>query len=148
MNSSPRYSRTVLLITILPALVLVTGCFSGRSLSRENVPYQTRWIEEGVASWYGSPQRTASGGWFNPMAMTAAHKTLPFGSVVRVTRPRNGRSVVVTIDDRGPYIRGRNIDLSRRAAGKLDMISDGIDTCVVELLEVPPGKKVPPPGEF
>ncbi len=58
-------------------------------------------------------------------AMTAAHKTLPFGTKVRVTYPRNGRSVVVRINDRGPFIRGRTIDLSRGAATKLGMISSG-----------------------
>lgn len=62
----------------------------------------------GKASYYWQPQRVASGGWFNPNAMTAAHKTLPFGTRVRVTNKVNGRSVVVTINDRGPYIAGRS----------------------------------------
>ncbi len=58
-------------------------------------------------------------------AMTAAHRTLPFGTRVRVTNPRNGRSVVVRVNDRGPFIRGRSIDLSRAAAEKIGMISRG-----------------------
>ena len=80
----------------------------------------------GIASYYWQPQRVAAGGVFNPNAMSAAHKTLPFGSVVRVTRLSTGRSVVVTINDRGPYIAGRIIDLSRAAARKLGMAGAGI----------------------
>ncbi len=80
----------------------------------------------GLASYYWQPQRVASGGWFNPNALTAAHKTLPFGTKVRVTNKRNGRSVVVTINDRGPYIKGRVIDLSKRAAGVIGMQGAGV----------------------
>jgi rare lipoprotein A len=80
----------------------------------------------GMASYYWQRQRVASGGWFNPNAMTAAHKTLPFGTRVRVTHLRNGRSVVVRINDRGPFIRGRIIDLSRAAAGVIGMTGQGV----------------------
>lgn len=80
----------------------------------------------GVASYYWQPQRVASGGWFNPSAMTAAHKTLPFGTRVRVTHLGNGRSVDVTINDRGPYIAGRIIDLSKAAAGVIGLIGQGV----------------------
>jgi rare lipoprotein A len=80
----------------------------------------------GMASYYWQPQRVASGGWFNPNAMTAAHKTLPFGTKVRVTNHNNGRSVVVTINDRGPYIKGRVIDLSRAAAQQVGMTGSGV----------------------
>ena len=80
----------------------------------------------GLASYYWQPQRVAAGGWFNPNALTAAHKSLPFGTRVRVTNLRNGRSVVVRINDRGPYIRGRVIDLSRRAATIVGMRKAGV----------------------
>lgn len=80
----------------------------------------------GMASYYWQPQRVASGGWFNPNALTAAHKTLPFGTKVRVTNHHNGKSVVVTINDRGPYVRGRVIDLSSRAAGVIGMKGSGV----------------------
>ncbi len=80
----------------------------------------------GMASFYWQPQRVASGGWFNPNALTAAHKTLPFGTRVRVTHVGNGRSVDVTINDRGPYIAGRIIDLSKRAAGVINMTGQGV----------------------
>ncbi len=88
----------------------------------------------GVASFYWQPQRVASGGWFNPNAMTAAHKTLPFGTRVRVTHARNGRSVVVKINDRGPYIRGRTIDLSRAAASVIGMLGEGVARIRMEVL--------------
>ena len=79
-----------------------------------------------MASFYHEPQRLASGGRFNPNALTAAHKTLPFGTKVRVTNNRNGQSVVVTINDRGPYVGGRVIDLSAAAAGAINMKSAGV----------------------
>ncbi len=90
----------------------------------------------GMASYYGSESgsRTASGARFNPSAMTAAHRTLPFGTKVRVTNRRNGRSVIVTINDRGPFIRGRIIDLSSGAAGVIGMRSSGVAPVSVEVL--------------
>lgn len=88
----------------------------------------------GQASYYWQPQRVASGGWFNPNAMTAAHKTLPFGTRVRVTNQRNGESVVVTINDRGPYVAGRIIDLSSAAAGAIGMKSSGVAPVKVAVL--------------
>ena len=75
-----------------------------------------------IASWYGNQfhgRKTASGEIFNQWAMTAAHKTLPFGTRVKVTHLKTGNSIVVRINDRGPFIRGRVIDLSRGAAQKL-----------------------------
>lgn len=80
----------------------------------------------GQASYYWQPQKLASGGTFNPSAMTAAHKTLPFGTKVRVTNQHNGKSVVVTINDRGPYVAGRVIDLSAGAAGVIGMKQAGV----------------------
>ncbi len=82
--------------------------------------------QSGVASYYWQPQRVASGGWFNPNAMTAAHKTLPFGTKVRVTHQATGRAVTVTINDRGPYVAGRVIDLSSAAAGVIGMKGSGV----------------------
>ena len=88
----------------------------------------------GIASYYWQPQRVASGGMFNPNAMTAAHKTLPFGTRVRVTNHNTGRSAVVTINDRGPFVRGRVIDLSRAAAGAVGMIGSGLARVSLEVL--------------
>jgi rare lipoprotein A len=86
--------------------------------------------ETGRAAFYGGG-RTASGEHTGPNGLTAAHRTLPFGTRVRVTNKRNGKTVVVRIVDRGPYGRGRIIDLSRAAAVELDMISAG--TAVVSI---------------
>lgn len=89
----------------------------------------------GGASWYSLPgNRTASGEVMNPNAMTAAHKTLPFGTVVRVVDQSTGRSIDVTINDRGPFIRGRIIDLSRAAATELGFRNAGhTDVCIATL---------------
>jgi len=88
----------------------------------------------GMASYYWQPQALASGGRFDPNALTAAHKTLPFGTRVRVTHLGNGRSVEVKINDRGPYVAGRIIDLSRAAAGVIGMTAQGVARVVVEIL--------------
>jgi len=94
-------------------------------------------IKSGLASWYGEMwqgRRTASGQIFDMNEMTAAHKTLPFGSKVKVTDLRNHRSVIVTITDRGAFFPGRVIDLSLGAARQLRMVSTGIDPVKLELL--------------
>ena len=83
----------------------------------------------GVASWYGGKfhgRRTASGEIFDMNRLTAAHPSLPFGTKVTVTNLRNGRAVTVRINDRGPFIKGRIIDVSRQAAQRLGFIGDGI----------------------
>ncbi|MEO1731477.1 MAG: septal ring lytic transglycosylase RlpA family protein [Pseudomonadota bacterium] len=91
-----------------------------------------------VASYYGKRfhgRLTANGERFDMNAMTAAHKTLPFGTRVRVTNPRNGHTVTVRINDRGPYIRGREIDLSRAAAAKIGIIQRGHARVQLEIVE-------------
>lgn len=83
---------------------------------------------DGTASWYGGKfhgRKTANGERFDQHALTAAHRTLPFGTKVRVTNERNGRSVVVRINDRGPFAKGRVIDLSRAAAERVGMVGSG-----------------------
>ena len=92
----------------------------------------------GTASWYGpgfQGRRTANGERFDQNALTAAHRTLPFGTRVRVTNLNNERSVVVRINDRGPFVRGRVIDVSRAAAVRLDMLRAGVVPVRVEALD-------------
>ena len=92
------------------------------------------------ASWYGeqfSGRRTAAGHPFNPLRLTAAHRTLGLGTKVKVTELRSGRSVVVQITDRGPFIPGRGIDLSYAAALKLGMVRRGIAQVRLDLVEPP-----------
>ncbi|WP_250466280.1 septal ring lytic transglycosylase RlpA family protein [Caballeronia sp. GAFFF2] len=91
--------------------------------------------QQGKASWYGRlfhGRKTASGEKFNMNAMTAAHRTLPLASWVRVTNEANHKTVVVKINDRGPYVRGRVIDLSYAAASALDMSSSGTQKVKIE----------------
>jgi rare lipoprotein A len=93
--------------------------------------------QRGMASWYGPGfhgRRSASGERFNQNALTAAHRTLPFGTQVRVTNLNSGTSVVVRINDRGPFIHGRVIDLSRAAAGAIGMLGSGVAPVQLEVL--------------
>ncbi len=95
--------------------------------------YQTSaWAQCGTASWYHEGARTATGEHFNPDGITAAHRTLPFGTRVRVENRRTGRSVIVRINDRGPFVRGRIIDLSRGAKRVLGM--DGLAPVCISVL--------------
>lgn len=101
-------------------------------------------VYKGKASWYGGHfhgRRTASGVPYNKRAMTAAHRFLPFGTIVRVTNLRNKRSVRVKINDRGPFIKGRIIDLSQRAARRLRMLRAGVVPVKVEIVKLPPPRK-------
>jgi rare lipoprotein A len=97
-----------------------------------------RELERGGASWYGLAfhgKRTANGERYDMNALTAAHKTLPFGTMVRVKSLVNGREVLVRITDRGPFIRNRIIDLSRAAASELDMLNLGFKQVVLTVAE-------------
>ncbi|WP_116472766.1 septal ring lytic transglycosylase RlpA family protein [Zobellella maritima] len=120
--------QTLLLIA---ALVFLHGCGSTQNMIPIDPPppETTGYRAEGKASFYGSRhhgRKTASGEKFNQHALTAAHRSLPFGTRVRVTNLRNNKSVVVRINDRGPYSRGRIIDLSEQAARELNMIRAGV----------------------
>ncbi|WP_431910465.1 septal ring lytic transglycosylase RlpA family protein [Nonomuraea jabiensis] len=97
---------------------------------------KTRVLSSGTcgASYYGDPQMTASGERFDPSAMTAAHKTLPLGSKVRVTNPGTGESVTVRINDRGPYVGGRCLDLSEAAFSAIGNTSAGVMRVKYEVL--------------
>lgn len=107
---------------ILAALVLVVTTVSAVS-------------QEGIASYYHEGQRVAChNGRFNPEAMTAAHRTLPCGTKIKVTNKRNGKSVLLTVNDRGPFIKGRIVDVSRAAARALGMISAGIAPVSLEVI--------------
>ena len=105
------------------------------------------YAERGVASWYGPNfhgANTSSGEPYDMYGMTAAHKTLPLPCYARVTNLRNGRSIVVRINDRGPFVANRLIDLSYTAAAKLDMLRDG--TTLVEVRTLVPGAPLPAPA--
>ena len=105
------------------------------------------WTEKGIASWYGEPyhgRRTASGEVYDMHQLTAAHKTLAFGSVVKVTRRDTGADVKVRVNDRGPFIEGRIIDLSFAAAKKIDLDVDGVAPVKIKVVGHEDGPKRKP----
>jgi rare lipoprotein A len=121
----PSFYRSAVLSLLV--LLLVAGCATKKGPSGEPTRKgdEQRWL----ASWYGKKYHgrpTASGERFNMHKVSAAHRTLPLGSVVRVTNLDNGRTLKVRINDRGPFVDGRIIDLSYKAAKKLDMVKAGI----------------------
>lgn len=101
-------------------------------------PSIIRSLGSGVASYYGKKfagRPTASGERFDPTEFTAAHRTLPFGSLIQVTNPANGKSVVVRVNDRGPFSRNRSIDLSRAAAEEIGLIARGHGSVEMTLVD-------------
>lgn len=127
--------RRMRTLVFLMALGLSAGC--GAHLAKSAHPGDT---QEGDAVWYGKEQHggpTASGERFNMHELTAAHRTLRMGTLVQVTNLRSGLSVVVRINDRGPYTRGRIIDLSYAAAKQLGMVQAGVAPVLVRVLRVP-----------
>ena len=155
-TAMPRPSRLllVLLCTFLIA-VLASGCSTRRpSGSRGTASYTVRgktyhplksaagFTETGTASWYGPGfhgKTTSNGERYNQNSMTAAHKLLPFDTKLRVTNLENGRSVIVRINDRGPFVGSRIIDLSRAAARQLNMLGPG--TARVRIVALEDGRK-------
>lgn len=120
----PRRRRGLLALAIL-ALVLPFGAAQSRT-------------QVGVVSWYGAAfhnRPTASGERFDLRAMTMAHRTLPFGTKVRVTNLRNGRSVVVRVNDRGPFVGQRIADLSQAAAAEIGMMRRGVAPARIEVVD-------------
>ena|SRR5579864_607007 len=112
-----------------------------KTATKSTHPKHARPFQVGTASWYGSyfeGKETASGEAFNMYDLTAAHPTLPLGTFVKVTNLRNGRTVVVRVNDRGPVVEGRIIDLSYGAARALNLQYRGIQTVRLDLVPQPP----------
>ena len=137
-----RFLRCRHILPVLLAVFLVSGCSSTRESAGwhdiRNYP-QLESVEtvDGIASYYHNKfhgRLTANGERYDKRELTAAHREYPFGTYVRVTSLANGNSVIVRINDRGPHIRNRIIDLSRAAAEELDMIHDGLAHVRVEVL--------------
>ena len=126
----------------LLTLTLVTTLLSLPTLVSARV--QVGHTQNGIASYYHDSlqgNKTANGEIYRKGVRSAAHKTLPLGTKVRVTKLSNGKSIVVRINDRGPFVKGRIIDLSRRAARDLGIIESGITKVKVEVLSVPKRKR-------
>lgn len=134
-----------ILLTLLAGLALAAGCRTVPPPRRPIPPGETGdlgergpLVDRGLASWYGpgfEGRHTASGEVFDGSGMTAAHRTLPFGTVVEVVNLDNGRSARVRINDRGPFVRKRVIDLSRAAARELGVIGPGLARVELYLVE-------------
>ncbi len=151
-----RYDGIVSLLrlhAILLLLVGATGCGASRvdSLAPSTAPQPGTYAadptrspyEEGIASYYSdrlAGHATAAGEPYDPTALTAAHRSLPFGSVVEVARP-DGRRVTVRINDRGPHDRKRILDLSRRAAMAIGLLGDGTADVAIRLVFVPEARQ-------
>jgi len=136
----PRMQPRLLLAGVacaLVALAFLTGCASSSSSCAIGA------TQHGLASWYSNKdgRQTASGERFDERKLTAAHRHLPFGTIVRVTNEQNGKSVEVRINDRGPWTGGRLIDLSSAAADELDMKRSGVVPVELEILQVGDGHR-------
>jgi len=142
--------RFLLLIAVLASLAaLAAGCGGKKRAPRAPAAPQPGWTETGLASWYGHPyhgRQASSGEIYDMEQLTAAHRTLPFGSIVSVTNLDNGRTVTVRINDRGPFVEGRILDLSRAAARQLGILGPGTALVRLRLLGYadPEAARTPP----
>lgn len=129
-----------LIVAILLAFMPIAPAFAAGRRAPPRSRAVVHRVQYGTASWYGARDQgrtMACGAPFNMYAMTAAHRTLPLGSKVRVTNLWNGRSVVVKIQDRGPHVRGRVIDLSRAAARRLGFTYRGLAPVQIKVVSLP-----------
>jgi rare lipoprotein A len=127
---------------IASAAILAAGCGAARRDMRE--PLEPQHVAVGIASWYGAAfagRPTASGEIFDPRKLTAAHRTLPLGSMVQVTNMKNGRSVVVRINDRGPFKPGRILDCSEGAARALGFRGRGMTDVAIDWPDSPAARQ-------
>jgi peptidoglycan lytic transglycosylase len=128
-------ARTRFMVGVAVAIPLLAGCHAAPIPKGE---VERPAVETGYASYYGDEfegRRTASGEPYEHDELTAAHRTLPFGTKIRVTHVASGRSVTCRVNDRGPHRKGRIVDLSRRAAEELGMIREGVCKVTLEVLE-------------
>lgn len=133
-------------------MLLVSAC-SSRPPARVGAPVAPAPgdTERGLASWYGDEFAglpTASGETFDPSLLTAAHRTLPLGTVADVTNEKNGRTVRVTVNDRGPFVAGRIVDLSRGAAAEIGSVVEGVVPVTLTVVTVGSNERVPSGGRL
>ncbi len=137
MNQAIRsafHGRTGLAVVPMAACLFLSAC---SSLPKGELPLDLGIKDRGIASWYGKEfhgKLAANGEVFDMMAYTAAHRKLPLGSIVQVINLENGRSVQVRINDRGPYVPGRMLDLSQAAARELGMVEAGTTAVQIEVM--------------
>lgn len=122
-----------------PLFIFITAIIiSSCTLPVYKAPYAAGYVERGIASWYGGEfhgRPTSSGEIYDMYSNTAAHKLIPLGTIAKVTNLENGQSVVVKINDRGPFVEGRIIDLSYSAASEIGMVNRGLANVEIEILK-------------
>ena len=137
-----RWCSPPLLPVLMLALVLLASCSSSRGVKTgSRAAPRGAYTQTGLGSYYAAKfagRSTASGSIYRPGEMTAAHNTLPFGTLIRVTNTRNGHSVEVTVTDRGPHTKGYIVDVSRRAAVQLDIIEAGVVPVQLTVIKAAP----------
>lgn len=134
MTPAIHNKRYVMGLLLALSLAFLYSCASTRH-TEQGTDQEDKYV---TASWYGRKfhgKRTASGERFDMYAMTCAHRTLPFGTKLRVTNPENNKSVIVTVNDRGPFVRSRQLDLSYGAAKKIGIIKQGVEKVIIEHIE-------------
>jgi rare lipoprotein A len=142
LTHSAHRQRCVALLIIVVGLI--SASCGGKKVKAAKPP-RIGSTESGVASWYGYPyhgRRAANGEVYDMEKLTAAHRTLPFDTWVRVRNLDNDKTVEVRIQDRGPFVRGRIIDLSRAAARNIDMIGPGIAKVKLTIIKPPPKREI------
>jgi rare lipoprotein A len=135
-------AKRLWIATIVLSFVYTASALAGTHYKRHAGPHRADAVEVGIASWYGygpwhPGRRTANGERFDPQAMTCAHRTLPLGSVVKVTDIATGKDVVLEVTDRGPYGAGRIVDLSEGAARELGIRKQGVTVVRLEVVSQP-----------
>ena len=149
LNPQVRFASRLMPV-LLGLLAVLASCHSSRGVSKG--PSRSLGagagrgaaVQTGLGSYYANKfagRATASGSIYRPNEMTAAHNTLPFGTLIRVTNTRNGRSVEGTVTDRGPHTRGYIVDVSRRAAVELDIIEAGVVPVQLAVVKAAPAAK-------
>ena len=143
--------RVSVFAALLLALLCSSACTKKRPAPKTPFTPKPGWTETGIASWYGHPyhgRRAANGEVYDMEQFTAAHRTLPFGAVLLVTSLANNKQVEVRITDRGPFIDGRIIDLSRAAARSIDMLGPGTARVRIKLTAYTAARQFPGTGAF
>src|ERR1700737_4475914 len=133
-------------IAVLSLVLIVAGGWATKTTLKPK-PQEGTGVTHGVASWYGQEfagRTTANGEIFDPMLLTAAHRSLPFGTLVEVRNPKTNESVRVRINDRGPYVGNRMIDLSYAAAQQISLIEPGSGDVEVLVVKIGKGDREPP----
>ena len=131
-------------LLLLFFITYLVSCGHSSCRLKKNHPFPLHYTEKGIASWYGKDfhgRKTANGEIYDMYKYTAAHRFLPLGCHVKVTNLKNQKSVMVRVNDRGPFIKGRILDLSYMAARELDIVEDGIAPIKLEVVQLPKHQK-------